>query len=215
MIVIAAMAPAHLVKLVAHHSAEAFRDKIRKNNYNKYIMKKLLIISLVVFSLIGLCAIFSNYVLAQGGVDLTSISPIKAEATTAGVSALIGNVIKILLGVTGSVAFVMFIYGGMFMLTSRGNPDMIKKGKDILIWAVIGLIVIFGSYVFVSFIITAITGGAGGGGNTSPSTTSQSACSSEAGKSCVPNASANQEHGYFNCGSSTGTCPSGQTCCEY
>lgn len=68
----------------------------------------------------------------------------------------IGTVIKAVMGIVGSIALAMFIYGGLLWLTSGGNPDKIKKGKDVLMWAVIGMIVIFVSYNFVSFIITAV-----------------------------------------------------------
>ncbi len=68
---------------------------------------------------------------------------------------LIGNVIKTLLAVVGALALAMFVYGGFTWLTSGGSPDKIKKGKDILIWAVIGLVVIFTSYSLVDFLLTA------------------------------------------------------------
>jgi len=68
----------------------------------------------------------------------------------------IGVVIKAVMGIVGSIALAMFIYGGLLWLTSGGNPDRIKKGKDILMWAIIGLVVIFVSYNLVSLIITTV-----------------------------------------------------------
>jgi uncharacterized membrane protein YjfL (UPF0719 family) len=41
-------------------------------------------------------------------------------------------------------------------LTSGGSPDKIKKGMDVLIWAAIGLIVIFASYTLVEFVFEAL-----------------------------------------------------------
>jgi hypothetical protein len=69
---------------------------------------------------------------------------------------LIGNVIRVVLGLVGSVALLMFVYGGMLWLTSGGNPDKIKKAKDTLVWASIGLIIIFASYALVGVIIRAV-----------------------------------------------------------
>jgi hypothetical protein len=71
---------------------------------------------------------------------------------------LAGTVIKAVLGFVGSVALLAFIYGGFLWLTSGGNPEKIKKGKDVLIWAAIGLAFIFGSYVVASFVIRTLTG---------------------------------------------------------
>lgn len=71
---------------------------------------------------------------------------------------LIGRVIGVLLGISGSAALIMFVWGGFLWLTSSGKPDQVKKGRDTLIWAVIGLVVIFSAYVLVSFILSALTG---------------------------------------------------------
>lgn len=68
---------------------------------------------------------------------------------------LIGRIIKTVLGVVGALALAMFVFGGFTWLTSGGSPDKIKKGKDILMWAVIGLVIIFTSYTLVDFILTA------------------------------------------------------------
>lgn len=68
---------------------------------------------------------------------------------------LIGRIIKTVLGIVGALALAMFVYGGFTWLTSGGSPDKIKKGRDILMWAVIGLIVIFTSYTLVDFVLTA------------------------------------------------------------
>ncbi len=81
----------------------------------------------------------------------------KAEGTEA-VSIIIGQVIKLILGIIGAVALLMFVYGGFTWLTSAGSGEKVEKGKNILIWSVIGLIVILTSYVAVSFIINALTG---------------------------------------------------------
>ncbi|MFA5413569.1 MAG: pilin [Patescibacteria group bacterium] len=68
---------------------------------------------------------------------------------------LIGRIIKAVLGIVGALALAMFVFGGFTWLTSGGSPDKIKKGKDILMWAVIGLVVIFTSYTLVDFILTS------------------------------------------------------------
>lgn len=77
------------------------------------------------------------------------------------VPSLIGRVIQGLTGIVGSIALAMFLYGGFLWLTSAGNNEKIKKGKEILIWAVLGLALIFSSYIIVNFVITGITTGAG------------------------------------------------------
>lgn len=70
--------------------------------------------------------------------------------------ALIGRIINAVMGLIGSVALLMFIYGGFTWLVSGGNPEKVKKGKDILIWSAIGLVIIFSSYALVNFVISNI-----------------------------------------------------------
>lgn len=67
--------------------------------------------------------------------------------------ALIGRVINAVLGIVGSVALIMFIYGGFVWMTAGGNDRAISQGRGVLMWAAIGLIVIFTSYAIVRFIL--------------------------------------------------------------
>jgi len=52
----------------------------------------------------------------------------------------------------------MFIYGGIIWMTSSGNAEQVTKGKNIVIWATIGLVVIFSAYALVSFVLTKALG---------------------------------------------------------
>lgn len=69
---------------------------------------------------------------------------------------IIGSAIKVFLGIVGSVALAMFFYGGYLWLISGGSSDIIKKGRETLIWATIGLVIIFGSGILVKTVINAL-----------------------------------------------------------
>ena len=73
---------------------------------------------------------------------------------------LVGNIIKALLSIVGAIALLFFIYGGFQWLTSGGEEKRITSGKNTLMWATIGLAVIFGSYLILSFVINALRGAA-------------------------------------------------------
>lgn len=70
--------------------------------------------------------------------------------------ALIGNIINTVLGVVGSLALLMFVYGGLTWMTSSGSQEKVKKGRDIIIWSAIGLAVIFSAYGLVRILITSV-----------------------------------------------------------
>ena len=67
------------------------------------------------------------------------------------------GVMRILLGILALLGTFMFIYGGFLMLTSGGNPEIIKKAKDSLVWSAIGIVVVLLSWAATSFIIKLIT----------------------------------------------------------
>jgi hypothetical protein len=77
---------------------------------------------------------------------------------------IIGRIIKAVLGIVGSIALLMFMWGGFLWMTAAGDAKKVEKGKQTLIWATVGLAVIFFSYAATSFVINAITGGEQGGG---------------------------------------------------
>ena len=70
---------------------------------------------------------------------------------------IVGNIIKAVLGLVGTLALVMFIYGGILWMTSGGSEEQVKKGKDTLVWAILGLAIIFFSYALSNFVITRLT----------------------------------------------------------
>jgi hypothetical protein len=69
---------------------------------------------------------------------------------------LIGKVIFAVLGLTGVIALVMFIWGGLQWMTAAGNPEKVTKGRDTLMWAVLGLVIIFSSYAILSAVLNVL-----------------------------------------------------------
>lgn len=78
---------------------------------------------------------------------------------TTSIESFVGRVIRIVLSMAGIAAFLMFIWGGILWMTSAGNADRIQKGKDTLIWATIGLVVLFTAYAIVETLIRALSTG--------------------------------------------------------
>ena len=72
---------------------------------------------------------------------------------------IIARVIQGALSISGSIALLMFVYGGVLWLTSMGVSGQVEKGKNILIWATLGIIVIASAYVAVTAIFNALITG--------------------------------------------------------
>ncbi len=136
-------------------------------------MKKILI-SFFFFSLLLLPAFFQftdgNVVLSSNiayGDPKTVVGETPETKTTGtftnpmkgvnNVNQLIGKVINAIMGVVGSLALLMFVFGGLTWMTSGGSQEKVKKGKDILVWSAIGLVIIFSAYGITNLIINYTT----------------------------------------------------------
>lgn len=90
---------------------------------------------------------------AGQGVNLNN--PIRVNSP----QQLIGQVINAVLGIVGSIALLMFIWGGFLWMTAAGNDEKVQQGKKTLTWSTLGLVVIFSSYALVSYLIKNIVAG--------------------------------------------------------
>jgi len=107
-------------------------------------------------------------------INLSLASPVLADATAGcptgstnclsnplgninSPQALIGKIINSILGVVGSLALLIFVYGGLIWMTSSGSPEKVKQGRDTLLWAAIGLVVIFSAYGLTRVVLSSVT----------------------------------------------------------
>lgn len=69
---------------------------------------------------------------------------------------LVGKALRLFMGILGVIALVIFIYGGFLWMISLGDETRVKKGRETMIWAGMGLIAIVGSYVVIQFILETV-----------------------------------------------------------
>lgn len=93
--------------------------------------------------------------------------------STTSIPEIVGNAVQVAMGILGSLALVVFVYGGFRWLTAAGNSESIEAGTGAMVWATIGIFIIFSSYAILELVFRAIgaqnngstgnvTGGAGG-----------------------------------------------------
>lgn len=121
-------------------------------------MKKVFFLLVLILSLFSF-SLCPGPVLADkestSGASMTLTNPLGTGTT---VYTLVGRIISVVLGLVGTIALVMFIYGGIIWMTSAGSKDKVKKGKDAIVWSVIGMAVIFASYGLTKFLLDNLTG---------------------------------------------------------
>ncbi len=68
----------------------------------------------------------------------------------------INKVINVIVGMVGVVAVVMMIIGGITMTTSQGDTSKVTKGKNTLIFGIVGLIVAILAFAIVNFVLKSV-----------------------------------------------------------
>lgn len=82
-------------------------------------------------------------------------SSANSSYTTAG--DLINNILPNVYAAAGVVIFFMFILGGFNVISSASDSHKMEEGKKIITFAIMGLLIVFGSYWIIQ-IIQVVTG---------------------------------------------------------
>ncbi len=118
--------------------------------------KKLLLFSILLLLAIALAACLPAGRVSAATLELDCDSQTGCDFCD--FIALTAKISKIILGLTGSLALLFFVIGGIILMTSQGNAENIESGKNMLLGSVIGVIIIFLAWTMVNFTILTLTG---------------------------------------------------------
>ncbi len=107
----------------------------------------------------GTCTELSSS--SQGKGDQVKLTDPLSLSSNDPLADLLSRIVKALLGFIGVASLVVFIYSGFMFLFSAGNTDRVKKAKDTMVYAVIGVFVAMASYAILSFIFKALRAATG------------------------------------------------------
>jgi hypothetical protein len=68
------------------------------------------------------------------------------------VAIIIGNVVRILIAISGALAVILLLVASVYYITAMGDPGRVKRARDIIVNTTTGLIIIIMSYAVVTFI---------------------------------------------------------------
>lgn len=71
---------------------------------------------------------------------------------------VLANVIGTLLVWAGAVAVLFIIIGGFRYIISAGNPESVEKARNSVLYAILGLIIVFLAYLAVAYILDDLLG---------------------------------------------------------
>ena len=66
------------------------------------------------------------------------------------------NIAQWILGIVGSLTLMMFVYGGIMFMVSAGSSDKVAQAKKIVVASIIGLLIVFSSWMVVRFATSTI-----------------------------------------------------------
>lgn len=61
-----------------------------------------------------------------------------------------------IMGMIGMLALGAFVYGGLLMVFSFGSSDKVSQGKEVMVAAVVGIIIVFSAYIGVAFLLKSV-----------------------------------------------------------
>ncbi len=103
-------------------------------------------------------ATYVNLVNPIGGDDNNPQGFVKGKKTAEIIQTYLGTTINKILAVVGSLTLLVFVFGGFMWLTSAGEADKVATGTNAMLYAVIGLFIIFGAYVILNTVLKGLTG---------------------------------------------------------
>ena len=114
-------------------------------------MKKIILI----FTIISFALIPSRLVLAKDACDLmvSGRSAICEKPAENSAKNTVINIINTILGLVGSLSIVMIVYAGIQYVISAGDSGKVAKAKNIIIYAIVGLLIAVFSYTIVNFVV--------------------------------------------------------------
>lgn len=68
------------------------------------------------------------------------------------------NAANILVALSGTFAILMFVYGGIIMITAYGNEARFKWGKDMILATVTGIFIVLLAWTIVNVLIETLYG---------------------------------------------------------
>lgn len=80
------------------------------------------------------------------------------KSVSENVNDLVAQIVNIFSVIVGIVAVIMIIYGGFRYITSGGEAANITTAKNVILYAIIGLVIVAFAQFIVKFVLAKLTG---------------------------------------------------------
>ena len=80
------------------------------------------------------------------------------------INTIVALIIRSLLSLLGVIFLGLLVYGGYLWMTDRGNEEQVKRARNLISAAIIGLIIVVSAYAISIFVLETLIGTEGSGG---------------------------------------------------
>lgn len=94
----------------------------------------------------------NNYGLDESAAKIPAFQSQLSEYDQNFLNTRVGSIIGIVLSFIGVLFLILMLYAGILWMTASGNDEKVKKAKDLIINAIIGLIIVSAAYAITAFI---------------------------------------------------------------
>jgi amino acid transporter len=122
------------------------------------MLKKIILVSSFLILLFGVISLplIANAQTSNSIIDTSSSSYQNGSYSLNDMMLIVIRVSRWVLGIVGSLSLIMFIYGGFTFLISAGSSEKVGQAQKIIIAAVIGLVIVFSSFLIIQFVLKSL-----------------------------------------------------------
>jgi len=118
--------------------------------------KKIITFAIILVTIMGTCGLLIAARAQTSIISTSNTHYAHGDYTVDDFIILAIRVSKMIMGIVGSLSLIMLIYGGFMFLISAGSSESITKARKIIVAAIIGLVIVFSSYLIIKFVLGAI-----------------------------------------------------------
>lgn len=89
--------------------------------------------------------------------SLNAAAGVSGLQTIASPGVIAGNLINVILGISGIALFCLLAYAGVLYMQGGSDEGKIKQAKGLIVNAIIGIVLVLSAYAISQFVLDALT----------------------------------------------------------
>lgn len=107
-------------------------------------------------SIAAMVGTYAQSAFAQPNSVLNPLDRPQASANNTDLRSGVISLINYFLGFLGLIAVIVIIFSGVKLVASQGNDGKVKEAQKTILYAALGLLIVFFAYAIVNFIVNVI-----------------------------------------------------------